>query len=572
MKPFLKWPGGKTQLLPELSKHYPAKGSFSGYHEPFIGGGAVFFDLSSRGLLEDVDCHLSDDCGELVNAYQVVRDHVHQLIRELRKHEEGHAKDPKDHYYATRAAEPTSKLARAARLIYLNKTCFPAGSKILLENESVIDIETVKVGDRLWGGRVVKKCLKRRFDGTLIGPKVQGWGVIPHTTEDHPILRVPAAKGRQETRSVDEMLDQVELAEAKDLRKRDLILQPRFGIEKPIDWIRFWPKLSEMGPQAGSRDFRPNDQKISRFLGYYLADGYNRLREVAGPRGGRGGQVTIVSCTDAWPSTTGKQSMVDDLLDIGQSVFGVKPDVKIEQRRVTVTFTSSHLARFIERLIPGQTWSKDEEKYHTKHLSDALMTADASIQLSLLYGWFMGDSSLKVDQPAGRVELAGTTVIPELARQLHRIATRCGFRPSWRVYTPNGITTQVVTMGIAEEVKKLGFKVPVPNRKPCSRRRFLGDYIGARVMEVHRVEACCEVFNLEVGGDHLLCVDGVISHNCFNGLYRVNQDGKFNSPMGDYKKPAICDTDNLLACSRVLEKGADLPRGLRPVCQAARTR
>ena len=124
VRPFLKWPGGKTQLLPELSKHYPAKGSFSGYHEPFLGGGAVFFDLASRGLLEDVDCHLSDDCGELVNAYQVVRDHVHQLIRELRRHEENHQKDPKGYYYATRAEEPGGRLDRAARLIYLNKTCF----------------------------------------------------------------------------------------------------------------------------------------------------------------------------------------------------------------------------------------------------------------------------------------------------------------------------------------------------------------------------------------------------------------------------------------------------------------
>lgn len=123
-KPCVKWVGGKTQLLPELSKYYPAKGSFSGYHEPFVGGGAVFFDLASRGLLEDVECHLSDDCGDLVCVYQVVRDNLKQLLGKLRKLEEGHRKDPKTHYYAVRAESPTNNVERAAHFIYLNKTCF----------------------------------------------------------------------------------------------------------------------------------------------------------------------------------------------------------------------------------------------------------------------------------------------------------------------------------------------------------------------------------------------------------------------------------------------------------------
>ena len=123
-KPCVKWAGGKTQLLPELSKFYPAKGSFSGYHEPFVGGGAVFFDLASRGLLEDVECHLSDDCGDLVCVYQVVRDNLKQLLGRLRKLEDGHCKDPKSHYYAVRAESPTNPVDRAAHFIYLNKTCF----------------------------------------------------------------------------------------------------------------------------------------------------------------------------------------------------------------------------------------------------------------------------------------------------------------------------------------------------------------------------------------------------------------------------------------------------------------
>jgi DNA adenine methylase len=112
-RPFLKWAGGKSQLIPQYTPYFPKK--FSTYHEPFLGGGAIFFHLQpSRTRLMDIN-------PELVNVFCCVRDRVEALIIRLQEHRERHAPE---YYYAVRAQTTGSNLERAARLIYLNKTCF----------------------------------------------------------------------------------------------------------------------------------------------------------------------------------------------------------------------------------------------------------------------------------------------------------------------------------------------------------------------------------------------------------------------------------------------------------------
>lgn len=129
-RPFLKWAGGKRQLLPELLARLPQdfaaaspgrRGRHGTYHEPFVGGGALFFALRERGLLERGLARLSDINPELVNAYQVVRDRAERLIKVL-----ADFRNEERFFYALRAEQPQSldALHRAARFIYLNKTCF----------------------------------------------------------------------------------------------------------------------------------------------------------------------------------------------------------------------------------------------------------------------------------------------------------------------------------------------------------------------------------------------------------------------------------------------------------------
>lgn len=117
--PFLKWAGGKTQLLGELQSHVP---SFQTYYEPFLGGGALFFRLAS--CKSDFRAYLSDLNSELVNAYRVVKHDVEELICNLSQHEKDYSGDPEGFYYELRDARPRSRIEKAGRLVALNKTCY----------------------------------------------------------------------------------------------------------------------------------------------------------------------------------------------------------------------------------------------------------------------------------------------------------------------------------------------------------------------------------------------------------------------------------------------------------------
>ncbi len=116
-RPIVKWAGGKGQLLQDLEDNLPT--SFETYYEPFFGGGALFFFLSSKGLVKRAI--LSDLNQDLMNLYMVVRNKVDELIEELAS---GRYKNERDAYYRIRADEPTDPIKRAARFIYLNRTCY----------------------------------------------------------------------------------------------------------------------------------------------------------------------------------------------------------------------------------------------------------------------------------------------------------------------------------------------------------------------------------------------------------------------------------------------------------------
>ncbi|MCA1899860.1 MAG: DNA adenine methylase [Chloroflexi bacterium] len=123
-KPFLKWAGGKTQLLDQLTELFPK--NISRYCEPFMGSAAVFWHIFSLREKEKIDfslARLTDANAELVNAYCVVRDDVKALIEILLAHRKNHNKE---YYYKIRALRLNglSNIERAARFIYLNKTCF----------------------------------------------------------------------------------------------------------------------------------------------------------------------------------------------------------------------------------------------------------------------------------------------------------------------------------------------------------------------------------------------------------------------------------------------------------------
>lgn len=119
-KPFLKWAGGKRQLIRILNENLPD--AFGAYFEPFLGGGALLFHtLANRPGHE---YHVSDLNSDLVCTYVTIRDKIDDLIASLRNHEKKYHRDPSAYYYTVRASLPEDSVAKTSRTIFLNRTCF----------------------------------------------------------------------------------------------------------------------------------------------------------------------------------------------------------------------------------------------------------------------------------------------------------------------------------------------------------------------------------------------------------------------------------------------------------------
>lgn len=128
-RPFIKWVGGKRQLLPQLSEHFPTK--FNKYIEPFAGGAAVFFYLLPHEAV------LIDNNPELINSYQVIKHKVEELIESLRQHN-----NDKEYFYEVRAWDRNletfrnlDKVERASRTIFLNRTCYNGLFRVNKKNQ-----------------------------------------------------------------------------------------------------------------------------------------------------------------------------------------------------------------------------------------------------------------------------------------------------------------------------------------------------------------------------------------------------------------------------------------------------
>jgi DNA adenine methylase len=129
--PFLKWPGGKRWLTE--SSRLPVPQNFKRYVEPFLGGGAVFFHLNPESAF------LSDLNEELIQVYCSMRDSPLELRIALEAHQDAHSKD---HYYQVRAKKPNSSVERAARMIYLNRTCWNGLYRVNMKGEFNVPIGT----------------------------------------------------------------------------------------------------------------------------------------------------------------------------------------------------------------------------------------------------------------------------------------------------------------------------------------------------------------------------------------------------------------------------------------------
>lgn len=155
MKPIIKWAGGKTKLIPGLRARMPK--SYARYHEPFLGGGALFFELGHA------DAFVSDVNRDLIRMYQSVRNVPNLVCDYLEIHKRHHGEE---HYYSTRSAwnlRLGTSAERAAMFIYLNKACYnglwrvnsrgelnvPFGKA---DNPKIFDVDEIQSASRALSG------------------------------------------------------------------------------------------------------------------------------------------------------------------------------------------------------------------------------------------------------------------------------------------------------------------------------------------------------------------------------------------------------------------------------------
>jgi len=202
----VKWAGGKTQLLPELLKYVPkgfgAYTGFMAYHEPFVGGGALFWELAQMlpTSFASKDVILSDANVRVVVTYGAIARHVEDVIEILHRKEAAYlAADEEtrsDCFYRDRRMEPSDPIARAAWFIFMNKTCFNGLCRVnkrdvfnvphgKYKNPKICDAENLRACSRalnrgrveiLWEG--FEGVEKRAAEGDLVyfdPPYVPAW-------------------------------------------------------------------------------------------------------------------------------------------------------------------------------------------------------------------------------------------------------------------------------------------------------------------------------------------------------------------------------------------------------------
>lgn len=175
VKPFLKWAGGKRQLVPLIQENHLPK-NYQTYYEPFIGGGALLFSLQpKRAVINDIN-------PELINCYKVVRDSVDELIENLKLH-----KNDEDYYYAIRDwdrddnFQERTQIERASRVIFLNKTCYNGLFRVnsqgqfnvpfgKYKNPNILDVAVLKAVSKYLNDNEVK-ILNLDFQEVLEEPK-----------------------------------------------------------------------------------------------------------------------------------------------------------------------------------------------------------------------------------------------------------------------------------------------------------------------------------------------------------------------------------------------------------------
>jgi DNA adenine methylase len=203
---FVKWAGGKTQLIEQFEPLFPKK--IERYFEPFVGSGAVFFYVKQKYKPKySVICDTNE---ELITTYQIIQKDIKELVKLLKQHEKNYYKRPKEYYYKVREQQPKKPLEIAARFIFLNRTCWnglyrvnsngkfnvPMGD---YKKPSIVREDVLKKASELLQGTRIE-----HWDFTQIGPEVKKGDFVYFDPPYHPLPGKNSFTSYQKTNFLEE--------------------------------------------------------------------------------------------------------------------------------------------------------------------------------------------------------------------------------------------------------------------------------------------------------------------------------------------------------------------------------
>ena len=384
------------------------------------------------------------------------------------------------------AVEAIRDFNRPDTLLY----CLHPDTPVRKEDESLVPINRIKVGDRLHGGRTVLDTMAVYYNGEMLNFRIQGMTDELCVTPDHRILVVPGHIGRQEKRRPEEMWRSRKLIRADQVSVNDYLIVPHGGYEVETQWE--WQNNGSLpGGRRKALGFRPGEE-LFRFLGYYAAEGHT-AKQKKRPR------AAVFSF-----NTDELGTWVSDTVHCAAFTFGCGSVVREGPapanrdcvRQIFVNSTS--VVELVDRYVPGTAT--------TKRLSQEIMVAPVQLQLQLLMAWIRGDGGLELSS-RNRTKLCGTTSSRQLYEQLYAIALRCGLKPSgkqrgnnWDIYFAS------------EDAEKLGF---VTNAKAFrSTRRVFDGHMFSRVRKISKSQYAGFVWDLNVDEDDLFVANNCLVSNC----------------------------------------------------------
>jgi len=431
--------------------------------------------------------------------------------------------------------------------------CFAAGSMVRMHNEVWREIETVVEGEKTWGNKTVLTKVKRRYEGIIYNITVQGSPYALRVTPEHPVLAIKGrdSNTRQDKRSDLQMHEQMEFYDAKDLRIGDYLCVPvgsDYKNTEEWDWkFPVYKEPTNFRKTSHSCVFIQHNQfsdvDISELLGLYASEGNI-------------GRTNGVEYSVVWSFNTNEVNLIEFVKKTLNKYFGIKSvTTHVNNNATQIIASSILLSKFIQYWIPGTSRNR------TKHINQEFLCAPNNMKESFLKGWMKGDGGIYFDRNKTKAKLTGTSVCKDMAVQIYHMFLHCGYRPSFKLRTknvgrtiifPSGnkfITTNVydVYLSICSEIENFGYRTRA--KKVRATRRIIDGYILSRIRSIKEEEYNGYVYNLDVDGDNLLCVDNVVSHNCDPPYFIADNTGyyEFVFTQEDHKDlKKCCDSINNL--------------------------